>query len=92
MFKPLWLPYLEGMEKYPEYNIDTEGACSSCMGLVQLTMEKLKSLDEYENNSGITILVGRRKDLPPGVERGKNLILHGDCLKKYRKEGVFIGV
>jgi len=40
------LTYLEGFEKYPEYNIDTEGACSSCLGLVQLTLEKLKSLDE----------------------------------------------
>jgi len=39
VFKPLWLPYLEGLEKYPEYNIDTEGACSSCLSLVALTME-----------------------------------------------------
>jgi uncharacterized protein (DUF362 family) len=91
VFKPLWLPYLEGMEKYSEYNIDTEGACSSCMGLVQLTMEKLKSLDEYDKNAGVTVLVGRRKELPPGVEKGKNLILHGDCLKRFKDDGIFIG-
>lgn len=89
--KPLWLPYLEGFEKYPEYDIHTEGACSSCLGLVQLTMEKLKSLDEYDKNTGITLLVGRKKELPENLEKGKNLILHGDCLKKYRNEGVFIG-
>ncbi len=91
VYKPLWLPYLEGFDKYPEYHIDTTGACSSCLGLVQLTLEKLKSLGEYEKNSDVTILVGRKKGLPPGVEKGKKLILHGDCLKKYRKEGVFIG-
>ena len=91
VYKPLWLPYLEGFEKYPEYKIDTAGACSSCMGLVQLTMEKLKSLGEYEKNAGITVLVGRKKELPRGAPRGKDLILHGDCLKRHRQEGVFIG-
>lgn len=90
VYKPLWLPYLEGFEKYPEYKIDTEGACSSCLGLVQLTMEKLKSLDEYDKNSDVTILVGRKKEIPKEIDP-KNLILHGDCLKKYRHQGVFIG-
>ncbi len=89
--QPLWLPYLEGFEKYPEYKVDTEGACSSCLGLVQLTLERLKSLDEYDKNSDVSIMVGRKKELPKDIEKGKNLILHGDCLKKYRKEGVFIG-
>ncbi len=91
VFKPLWLPYLEGFEKYPEYQVDTTGACSSCLGLVQLTLERLKSLGEYDKNTEATILVGRKKSLPEGVEKGKNLILHGDCLKKYRNEGIFIG-
>jgi len=90
VYKPLWLPYLEGFEKYSEYDIDTEGACSSCLGLVQLTMERLKSLGEYENNSDVRILVGRKKEIPEGIDP-KNLILHGDCLKKYRDRGVFIG-
>ena len=29
VFKPLWLPYLGGLEKYKEYKIDSTGACSS---------------------------------------------------------------
>jgi len=90
VYKELWLPYLEGFDKYPEYTLDTEGACSSCLGLVQLTLEKLKSLDEYDKNSDVTILVGRKSGIPEGVEHDK-LILHGDCLKKYRKHGVFVG-
>ena len=90
VYKPLWLPYLEGFEKYPEYKIDIEGACSSCLGLVQLTLERLKSLGEYEKNSDVTILVGRKKKLPEGVDP-KKLILHGDCLKKYRNQGIFVG-
>jgi hypothetical protein len=90
VLKPLWLPYMEGFEKYPEYNIETEGACSSCLALVGLTMEKLKSLGEYDKNSDVNILVGRKKSLPEGLDPYK-VILFGDCLKKYRKEGVFVG-
>lgn len=90
VFKPLWLPYLEGFEKYPEYSIETEGACSSCLSLVGLTMEKLKSLGEYEKNRDVTILVGRKKGIPEGLQHDK-VILFGDCLKKYRKQGIFAG-
>jgi uncharacterized protein (DUF362 family) len=89
VYKPLWLPYMEGFEKYPEYTIDTEGACSSCLSLVGLTMEKLKSLNQYGENKDATILVGRKKEIPQGIDPDK-LILVGDCLKKYRKKGIFI--
>ena len=88
VFKPLWLPYMEGLEKYPEYNIDAEGACSSCMSLVGLTMEKLKALNEYDKNSDVHIFVGRKKEIPEGLDPDK-VILFGDCLKKYRSRGIF---
>jgi len=90
VFKPLWLPYMEGLEKYPEYTIDTEGACSSCLSLVGLTMEKLKSLNEYDKNRDVTIFVGRKKEIPEDLDPYK-VILFGDCLKKYRKKGIFAG-
>jgi uncharacterized protein (DUF362 family) len=85
----LWLPYLEGLEKYPEYDIDTENACSSCLSLVGLTMEKLKALDEYEKNKGVKIFVGRKAQIPEGLDPYQ-VILFGDCLKKHRKKGVFV--
>jgi uncharacterized protein (DUF362 family) len=90
VFKPLWLPYLEGLEKYPDYKIETEGACSSCLSLVGLTMEKLKALGEYEKNRDATIFVGRKKSIPDDLDPYR-VILFGDCLKKYRKKGVFVG-
>ncbi|MFC1896870.1 hypothetical protein ACFL0Q_09510 [Thermodesulfobacteriota bacterium] len=83
------MPYLGGFEQRPEYNIYAEGACSSCQGLLAFTMEKLKALGEYEKNAGISILLGRTKDLPQGVE-SKDLILMGDCVKKYRDQGLFV--
>lgn len=85
--KPLWLPYMEGFEKYPEYQFDTENACSSCLSLVGLTMEKLKALDEYQKNKDIHIFVGRKKELPEGVDPEK-VLLFGDCLKKHRGKGI----
>ncbi len=90
VYKPLWFPYLEGLEKYKEYNIDTTGACSSCLSLMGLTMENLKALGEYEKNQDVTILVGRKSSIPEGIDPDK-LILVGDCLKKYRKKGCWAG-
>jgi uncharacterized protein (DUF362 family) len=90
VFKPLWLPYLEGLEKYHEYKIDTEGACSSCLSLVGLTMEKLKALGEYDKNKDARIFVGRKKAIPEDLDPYR-VILFGDCLKKYRSKGVFVG-
>jgi len=87
VYKKLWLPYLEGLDAYPEYNFYIENACSSCQGLLALTLEKLKALGQYEKNQGIDIVVGPKKELPKGVRAGNNLILVGDCLKKYRKHG-----
>jgi uncharacterized protein (DUF362 family) len=85
--QPLWLPYMEGFEKYPEYKIDTENACSSCLSLVGLTMEKLKALGEYEKNKDVHVFVGRKKEIPEGLDPEK-VLLFGDCLKKHRSKGV----
>ena len=89
VYQPIWLPYLEGFDKYPEYTINTAGACSSCLSLIGLTMEKLRALGQYDGNTNATILVGNKKEIPQGIDP-RNLILIGDCLKKYRKHGVFV--
>jgi uncharacterized protein (DUF362 family) len=89
VFKRLWLPYLEGLEQWPEYDFYTDGACSSCMGLLGCTMAILKSQGKYDENRGISIVAGPKKKLPKGVSR-ENLILMGDCVRKYRNEGVFV--
>jgi len=52
-------------------------------------MEKLKSLDEYDENKDAKIFVGRKKSLPDDILKDQ-LILVGDCLKKYRNMGIFI--
>jgi uncharacterized protein (DUF362 family) len=91
VFKPLWIPYdLRGFHRYPEYNIYSEGACSSCIALMVYTMEKLKALGEYDKHAGATIVIGRPKELPKGVPIGK-LFLVGDCTKKFRDQGIWAG-
>ena len=89
VYQPMWLPYLEGFEKYGEYTIDTSGACSSCLSLVGLTMEKLKALNQYDDNTDAVILVGRKKEIPQGIDP-KKLILVGDCLKMHRNHGLHV--
>jgi len=90
VFKQLWLPYMGGLDAWPEYDMYLDGACSSCQGLLAYTMEILKALDEYDKNAGISIIVGPKKTLPEGAKRGKDCILIGDCLRKHRKNGLFV--
>jgi uncharacterized protein (DUF362 family) len=89
VFKQLWFPYLEGFETWPEYDFHTSGACSSCEALVAFTMEKLKALGEYERNAGCTIMVGAKRDdeMPKDVDPN-NVILVGDCLRRFKGKGV----
>jgi hypothetical protein len=89
VFTQLWFPYLGGLEQWPEYHIYPKGGCSSCLGLLAFTLEKLKSMGEYEKNAGISIVVGPKRELPQGVDH-KDLILYGDCVRRHREQGVFI--
>jgi uncharacterized protein (DUF362 family) len=77
--KKLYLPYLEGFDAWPEYNFHIEKACSTCQGLLSFTMSKLKSLDQYDRNKGLHIVLGRHAKIPENIDFGKNLLLMGDC-------------
>ena len=90
VFKGLWQPHLEGMDISGEYSINSENACSSCLSLIGLAMEKLKSLDEYENNKDANIFIGRKKEIPEGIPP-ERIVLMGDCLKRWRNKGIFVG-
>jgi uncharacterized protein (DUF362 family) len=89
VFKKLWIPYLGGFEQWPEYNIYAQNACSSCQGLLAYSLERLKSLDEYDKNAGMSIILGRTAEPPKGV-KPENLIIMGDCVKKFRDKGIFV--
>jgi uncharacterized protein (DUF362 family) len=84
--KPIYLPYLEGFEAWPEYNVYPRNACSTCQGLLAYTLVRLQAMGLYEGNEGVSVVVGRKKGLPPGVEPGKDLILMGDCLKSLKRK------
>lgn len=86
VYKRLHLPYLEGFDAWPEYNIYTENACSSCQSLLAFNMVKMQVLGTYDQHIGSDIIIGRAKELPEGVQPGKNLVLMGDCLRPLRKK------
>jgi hypothetical protein len=68
-------------------------ACSSCESLVAFTMEKLKALGEYDKNAGCHVVVGSKRDdeMPQGVDPN-DVILIGDCVKRFRGKGsVLVG-
>lgn len=90
VFQQMWLPYLEGFGAFSEYDLHIDDACSSCQGLLAFTLEKLKAMGEYDKNAGVSIVCGRKKKLPAGLQKGRDLIIVGDCLRKYQNEGIFV--
>ena len=89
VFKQLWIPYLDVLDKYPEYNICAEGYCSLCEGLLAYNLERMKPIGEYDKNTGVTIVLGRNAKPPEGV-KPQDCIIMGDCVPgQYRDRGVF---
>ena len=86
-YKKMWIPYVGGMNRWPEYNICREGACSSCQAMLSLNMETLKAIGAYDKNKDKVIVIGSKNDdLIPKDIPGNKLILHGNCTKKYLKD------
>lgn len=85
VYRKLYLPYLDGFDAWPEYNFHIEKACSTCQGLLSFTMSKLQSLDQYDRNKGIDIVLGRHPKIPKDIKFGKDLLLMGDCSMGLKK-------
>lgn len=85
----MWVPYLAGMDSWPEYTILHENACSSCQALLALNMETLKAIGEYDKNTDAVIVVGRKNSIPEDIPK-KSLILHGNCTRKWKDRGLWI--
>ena len=84
--KKMWVPYLEDIRnRWPEYDVHCDGACSSCQALLTLNMETLKAIGIYDENKGMTIVAGCDNKLDPETPDEK-IILHGNCTRKHLKE------
>jgi uncharacterized protein (DUF362 family) len=79
--KELHLPYLEGFKIFPEYKVHVGKACSSCQGLVSFNIVRLKSLSEYDKQSGSQIITGtlREQKVPEGFDLEQPIFLMGQC-------------
>lgn len=85
-YKKMWVPYIEDISnRWPEYDVRCEGACSSCQALLTLNMESLKAIGEYDRCSDSVIVVGGKNTLPDDVPEEK-IFLHGNCTRKYLKD------
>lgn len=85
-YKKMWVPYLEDIRnRWPEYEVHCEGACSSCQALLTLNMETLKAIGAYEENEDLVIVAGSGNTLSPDTPDEK-IILHGNCTRRHLKE------
>lgn len=92
VFKKLDTSFLEteGFSRYPGYEIHGENACSSCIGMVVFTLEQLKLKGKYKEHKGLSMVFGPKRSLPRKGAQGKNLILVGNCVKRFFGEGVSV--
>ena len=85
-YKKMWVPYLEDIRnRWPEYEVHCEGACSSCQALLTLNMETLKAIGVYDDNTDMVVVAGGRNTLSPDTPDEK-ILLHGNCARKHLKE------
>ncbi|MDV9524010.1 DUF362 domain-containing protein, partial [Clostridioides difficile] len=85
-YKKMWVPYLEDIRnRWPEYEVHCEGACSSCQALLAINMETLKAIGDYERRSDFVVVAGGKNEVPDEVPDEK-LVLHGNCTRKYLKK------
>ena len=85
-FQQMWIPYIGDMSKrWPEYDVRCEGGCSSCQALLAINMEELKAVNAYDENAGMTVVIGGLNEIPADIPDDK-IVLHGNCTKKYLKD------
>lgn len=85
-FMKMWIPYIGDMStRWPEYDVRCEGGCSSCQALLAINMEELKAVNAYDENAGMTVVIGGLNDIPADIPDEK-IVLHGNCTKKYLKQ------
>ena len=85
-YKKMWVPYLEDIRnRWPEYDVHCEGACSSCQALLTLNMETLKAIGVYDKNTDMVIVAGGKNTLSPDTPDEK-IMLHGNCARKHLKD------
>lgn len=85
-FMKMWIPYIGDMStRWPEYDVRCAGGCSSCQALLAINMEELKAVNAYDENAGMTVVIGGLNEIPADIPDEK-IVLHGNCTKKYLKQ------
>ena len=93
VYRKFATPFLEtkGFGDFIGYSVYDENACSSCLAGVTAALDALRKMGpKYEENKGISIVFGAKKALPENIARGKDLILIGNCVEKFRGQGVMV--
>ena len=71
--------------RWPEYDVRCKGGCSSCQALLAINMEELKAVGAYDENAGMTVVIGGLNEIPEDIPDEK-IVLHGNCTRKYLKQ------
>ena len=77
-------------EEFDEYvTVHSENACFACSAYLYMALLNLRERGLLEKNSGLHIVVGAKNYIPDEWDTGKNLLLLGNCVSKWKHLGLY---
>ena len=77
-------------EEFAEYvTVHSENACFACPAYLYMALLNLRERGLLERNSGLHIVMGTKNHIPDDWGTGKNLLLLGNCVSKWKHLGLY---
>jgi len=77
-------------EEFAEYvTVHSENACFACPAYLYMALLNLRERDLLERDSGLHIVMGTKNHIPDDWGTGKNLLLLGNCVSKWKHLGLY---
>jgi len=78
------------LEEFSDYvTVHDEGACFGCRAYQYWALENLRARGMLQRNSGLHIVMGPKDEIPDEWGTGEDLLLLGNCLRKWKHLGMF---
>jgi hypothetical protein len=78
------------LKSIPGIEVVEEAACSGCHHSVQALIAHLDKNDQMHLIDGYTLVFGQNVKLGPELSGGDRLLLLGNCLRMYKKCGIYL--
>ncbi len=79
-------------EEFEDYvTVHSENACFACPAYLWMGLDNIRARGLLPKHTGVHIVMGPHDYIPDEWGTGKNLVLLGDCVYKWKHLGMFMG-